>query len=452
MVNMFLWHEIYEETWLLKATLKLHTKTLFDRQKAFTTSHDGQTFFDFSQKAPQKLKTLHQQLQNGTFVFRPAEARHFVFNGRARTLYLLPWEERIVDTMLYLMLNHLLSAKLSQSSYAYRMSGLTLALCQKKIGRLTANPKQPLYIIKRDMADYFASVDHTILKQSLNPYFDQSDPFSRLLFSRIRFDYLENGQRMSAIKGIPFGCATACFFANWYLNPLDEAMAACKDAAYFRYSDDCLAITPHRETAEKVDGLIAKVIGNLKLSFKPKHHHNWVYASNSPSDLCFSPIDRFKHLGLEFRAKGPHGLSKDKLRKIRNLFSFSFRRQQNQWKKLTDPEAKTRFLIRESRRVVFEGLRSVAILDYYLDHTADEAQLRELDRWLALEILATVFESGHKKGLFARVSFNKLRNWGLPSLCHRSRELRHGHIKKSFFFWKKPLSSRASLDRDGAKP
>jgi hypothetical protein len=83
--------------------------------------------------------------------------------------------------------------------------------------------------------------------------------------------------------------------------------------------------------------------------------------------------------------------------------------------------------------VVENGFRSVAIIDYYLKHVNDEAQLRELDRWLAEEILAVAFQNGHKKGNFRKLPFRRLRAMGLPSLRHRRRLLRHGHLESSFF-------------------
>ena len=51
--------------------------------------------------------------------------------------------------------------------------------------------------------------------------------------------------------------------------------------------------------------------------------------------------------------------------------------------------------------VVDETFRSVAVIDYYLKHVNDEKQLRELDRWLAEEILSVTFRNGHKKAISA---------------------------------------------------
>jgi hypothetical protein len=64
----------------------------------------------------------------------------------------------------------------------------------------------------------------------------------------------------------------------------------------------------------------------------------------------------------------------------------------------------------------------------------DRSQLRLLDRWLAEEILSLVF-GGHKKGHFAKISYEELRRYGLPSLVHRQRLILHGKIESPFFIW-----------------
>ena len=150
----------------------------------------------------------------------------------------------------------------------------------------------------------------------------------------------------------------------------------------------------------------------------------------------------FRHLGLLFRAGGAVSLSRDKLRKIQNLFRFAFRRARRRWMKISDPAEKTRALVALAAAAIEKGLRNVAILDYYLKHVDDENQIRLLDRWLAEEVLACVF-GGHKKGHFRRISFAQLRAMGLPSLVHRQRLIRRHAIASPFFIWQKERGIQA---------
>jgi hypothetical protein len=88
-----------------------------------------------------------------------------------------------------------------------------------------------------------------------------------------------------------------------------------------------------------------------------------------------------------------------------------------------------------AQHTIAAGVRNVAIIDYYLRHVSDEHQLKQLDRWLAEEVLSLTFGGGHRKGHFRALPFAKLRAMGLPSLVHRRRLLRHGHISSAFFIW-----------------
>jgi hypothetical protein len=135
-------------------------------------------------------------------------------------------------------------------------------------------------------------------------------------------------------------------------------------------------------------------------------------------------------------------LSRDKQRKIQNLFRFAFRRGRRRWKKIGDPRERARTLIAIACQTIERGVRNVAILDYYLKHTTDTYQLGLLDRWLGEEILSLVF-GGHKKGHFAKISYQELRRYGLPSLVHRQRMILHRKMDSSFFIWRQQKADRA---------
>jgi hypothetical protein len=127
---------------------------------------------------------------------------------------------------------------------------------------------------------------------------------------------------------------------------------------------------------------------------------------------------------------------------MQNLFRFAFRRSRRRWRKIADPRERARTLAAIASQTVGRGVRNVAILDYYLKHVTDVSQLESLDRWLAEEVLSLVF-GGHKKGNFAKIGFQELREFGLPSLAHRQRLIRHGKIESPFFIWQQQKADRA---------
>src|SRR5260370_13340113 len=203
-----------------------------------------------------------------------------------------------------------------------------------------------------------------------------------------------------------------------------------------------LVISRSVERAMRAKQHLALTLAELKLKMKASHSADLLLSSTPIPDWHFTAVRDFRHLGLLFRAGGGVALSRDKLRKIQNLFRFAFRRGRRRWKKITDPRARAQALVTLAAETIDKGIRNVAILDYYLKHVDDEQQLRILDRWLAEEVLSLVF-GGHKKGHFQRISFEQLRAMALPSLLHRRLLICWGCIESPFFIWQKEKAIRA---------
>jgi len=303
--------------------------------------------------------------------------------------------------------------------------------------------RSPVYLVKRDISDYFASVDHEILLQQLENHIAPDDYLFEIICERIRFDYQDEAGQHRAAMGIPFGCASACVFANVYLTDLDRKIESLPDVHYFRYADDMLLLSPSREGALLAKERMLDGLDRLRLTTKASHQADFVLTEMPASpDLHFQRVVAFRHLGLQFGCNGSVSLSRDKRRKIQNLFRFAFRRARRRWKKISDPRERARTLIAIACQTIDQGVRNVAILDYYLKHTTDVSQLRLLDRWLAEEILSLAF-GGHKKGHFAKISYQELRRYGLPSLVHRQRLILHRKIDSPFFIWQQQKANRA---------
>jgi len=396
------------------------------------------------------LDALHRALAAESFAFRPVLARHYNFNGKRRTLHLAPWEDRIVDLLLYRVLNARLHGWFSPHSYAYRDRTFGVDVCQARIARVVRDADGPLYVVKRDIADCFASVNHARLFDQLAPLVAPSDYLAALLEQRIRFAYSEGDDVRQAHVGIPFGTAIACLLANIALTELDRAMQSVRGLAYFRYADDLLLLARERRTAIDAAERLETAIAALRLRSKPSHAVELAMRRPCMTPRCdgddrpdrFADANAFRHLGLLFCSDGTVALSRDKRRKLQNLFRFAFRRRERSWRKQTDARQRARALCAIAAETIGHGLRNVAIFDYYLRHVDDERQWRALDRWLAEEVLSRVF-GGHKRGHFARLGFGELRALGLPSLVHRRRLLRRGAIESAFFIWQRQRATRA---------
>ena len=248
----------------------------------------------------------------------------------------------------------------------------------------------------------------------------------------------------TAGRGVPFGTAIACFLANVYLTPIDRALASLPGVRYFRYADDLLVLTPQRDAARTAATRLDALFAELKLASKRSHEQTLRLDRTGTRDPVFVTVPKFRHLGLEFRADASVGLSRDKSRKICNLFRYAFRHAEPALATMTSAHTRAGHLIGVARGVIERGIRSIAIVDYYLKHVDDEAQLRLIDRWLAEEILARALGTGHRKSNFGVIGFDALRAMGLPSLRHRRRLLRHGNLQSSVL----ALRTNAMLDRE----
>ncbi len=434
------WRDVYSEAELYKAAVRVYTKPVFQWRKARNTSTDGKTLYDFASRGLARLDGIHNALRQGRFEFRPAVALHYNFNGKHRTIYLPPWEERIVDLLLYRVLNRGLHHWVSANSYAYRDRKFSLDSCQARIASVLRFASGPLYVVKRDIRDFFASIDHELLLEKLAALCDAGDFLYRLLAQRVRFTYEERGELRLAEKGIPFGTAIACLLANIYLTEMDREVEGVPGVHYFRYADDLLVLSASREAAVEVAWRIETSLAKLKLTTKASHQVDLLLAEDTTADASVETANSFRHLGLLFCRNGRVALSRDKLHKMQNLFRFAFRRRRN-WRREKDARRRAQALINIAAETMEKGVRNVAILDYYLKHVNDEEQLRLLDRWLAEEILSRVF-GGHKKGHFRKISFGELRAMGLPSLLHRRRMILNGRVKSPFFLWQKEKSAR----------
>ena len=440
------WDSIYREAELYKTAVRLYTKPLFDWRKALSSSTDQKTLYDFARHGLKNLDVVHRSLARRRFRFREGLALKRNFNGKQRTLYVYPWEERLVSLLLYRLLNRALDHQFSDSSYAYRWRGFGVDRCQREIAETLRTTPKPVYVMKRDISDFFASIDHAVLLGKLDQFIEPNGYLSELLTDCVRFTYQDDGEMRTAERGVAFGTAIACLFANVYLMELDRRLEAIPQIRFFRYADDLLVLSPTRDCLEQAAQVFRSEMRALGLTSKPSHEWDFLLTKTACAAETCETRGKFRHLGLEFRADGSVGLARDKFRKIRNLFRFAFRRHRTRFRRMRSPESRAMLAVEIARKTLSHGVRNVAIIDYYLRHVTDESQLRRLDRWLAEEVLSLAFEGGHKKGYFRLLPFRRLRQMGLPSLVHRRRLILHGHVDSPFFVWR---AHRANRGRGG---
>lgn len=436
------WRDVYSEAGLYKAAVALYSKPVFDWRKGLSHSGDGKTFYDFARGGLGRMASLHRSLAEEDFSFRPGVRLDYNLNGKERSFYIYPWKERLVDLLLYRLLSGRQEFAFSPNSYAYRLSGGGVDLCQRAIRGALSRVNCHSYLVKRDISNYFPSIDHSLLLERLAEAVDEGDYLFRLLESRVRFSYAGPLGPVTAEQGVPFGTPVACFLSNVYLTPVDRDLCSMRDVRYFRYADDFLAVAPTRDSASAAAAALDGWFSRLKLSSKATHSLNVRFArtglSSADTGEGFPDAGKFRHLGLEYCVDGNVRLSRDKFRKICNIFRRALKRAGSRLRKTKEEDKRLALAVRAAAEAASSVRRNVAIIDYYLRHVTDEGQLRLLDRWVAEEVLAVALGRGHKKGNFRVCGFGRLRSMGLPSLAHRARLIKHGIVKAPFFVRRGP--------------
>ena len=172
-----------------------------------------------------------------TQTYRPQPLKTFILRDpKTRKISKSDFRDRIVHHAICNVIEPIFDATFIHDSYANRKGKGTI----KAILRFDAfkrkasrNFTRQCYILKADVKHYFDTVDHATLLRLLARKID-CEP-TLLLIKTI----LDNHRTPVLGKGMPLGNLTSQFFANVYLNELDQYVKhELKAQYYIRYVDD----------------------------------------------------------------------------------------------------------------------------------------------------------------------------------------------------------------------
>lgn len=419
------------------AALEVINKIIFMGKKAYTTSVDDKTYFDFGSNIVDTVKGIENSLKHKQFHFQPTKLiiKRVKLN-KVRKIYLSTWRDKIVETWLNKALNRLLNGWFTKNSYAYRTEDLGLDSCQNNIQK---DLKTCKFFVKRDISKYFYSINKEILMNQIAQLVDKNDYLYQLIKQRVYFQYVtKKGDLEDSDLGIPFGSALACTLSNIHLTHIDKGIKKF-NIRYYRYADDILIMGSDPDEVLKAAEYFDNEIKNLNLGLKESHKQALSWEDHPQ----FEKITKFTHLGLEYCQNTNTKFSVEKQRKILNFIKRELKRARTAIKKEKDLDKKIQIAIDGINNVLETRIRSAAITDYYLKHVNDENQLRMMDRLIAEMVISTVLEQPFRKKLFRTIPYKKLRDMGLPSLLHRNRLFKHGHLKVQFL----SLHNKIIIDR-----
>ncbi|MBU2573763.1 MAG: RNA-directed DNA polymerase [Elusimicrobia bacterium] len=213
------------------------------------------------------LLRLERELK--TRSYQPARSVRFaVKRPKAREIFAADFRDRIVHHILVDRLEKIFEPKFIFDSYACRTGKGThraVKRLQTFARRVTANDTRGAFFLQMDVKSYFASIDKGILLDLIRRRI--SDPDTLWLAETVinhdcARDYVLRGKPgllalvpphkmlVNSPKncGLPIGNLTSQFFANVYLNELDQYVKRELKAGYYiRYVDDFLLLSTDRE-------------------------------------------------------------------------------------------------------------------------------------------------------------------------------------------------------------
>ena len=135
--------------------------------------------------------------------------------------------------------------------------------------RIKRYERKNYYILKCDIKKYFYSIDKNILFKLMQKYIKDQKLLN--LTKSIIFDE-------ESLKGIPIGNYTSQYFANIYLNELDQYIKHdLKLKYYVRYMDDFIVLVDTKKEAqdllEKIRSFLKEHL-ELELNSKSRYYPN----------------------------------------------------------------------------------------------------------------------------------------------------------------------------------
>ena len=257
----------------------------------------------FEVNLEQNLIQLHHDLMSGNY--RPGRSICFVVTRpKAREVWAAAFRDRVVHHLLYNHVAPRFYASFIADSCACIPGRGTLYAAKRlesKIRSATENWSKPVFYLKCDLANFFVAIDKQVLRRQLAARI--TEPWWLALAEQILMhDPRENFETRSprhlfgqvpqhkrltaqpARLGLPIGNLSSQFFANVYLDALDQfAKHQLRAKHYVRYVDDFVLL---HESPQQLNAWLAQIEAFL----------GTLGARLNPTKTILQPVDR----GVDF--------------------------------------------------------------------------------------------------------------------------------------------------------
>jgi len=194
---------------------------------------------EFEKELEQNLRQLQQELITKTYNPRPLET-FILRDPKTRKISKSNFRDRVIHHAICNIIEPIFDKTFIHDSYANRIGKGTLKSIERFDAfkrKVSKNNHKKCYFLKADIKHYFDNVNHQILIALIKRKIHDEDII--WLIKQI----LQNYKLDIEGKGMPLGNLTSQFFANIYLNELDQYVKHQLKAKYYiRYVDDFIIL------------------------------------------------------------------------------------------------------------------------------------------------------------------------------------------------------------------
>ena len=238
--------------------------------------------WDFRRHWPAEKARLTAELLAGTFRFQPL---HRATRADGETVEVWAARDALVLKALALVVGPQLPVA-PRCVHVKGHGGLKGAVRQ-----VAARLKGQAFVLRTDVQDYYASIDHGQLQERLAGVIPEK-PIRRLLWQHLRRTVEWGGLYRDIQRGVARGSPLSPLLGAFFLGGLDAALARLPVFAV-RFMDDILVLAPTRWRLRRAVQVVNRTLGALGLE---KH----------PAKTCIGRVAKgFEFLGYRF---GPGGL------------------------------------------------------------------------------------------------------------------------------------------------
>lgn len=230
---------------------------------------------EFNHNLGSNLLQLQRELETQTY--QPGDYRTFLIQEpKIRMISAAPYRDRVVHHALCTWIAPILEETLIPDTYANRVGFGS----HRALRRFTTFCRSSPYILQCDIAKYFPSIDHEILKQLIRRkikcaptlwlidlLIDNSNPQHPV------FDYFPGDTLLSPLerrRGLPIGNLTSQMFANFYLTGFDHFVKEILGFnKYLRYVDDFALFSDQVTDLQAARPQIEAYLATLRIKIHP---------------------------------------------------------------------------------------------------------------------------------------------------------------------------------------